>query len=407
MIIKQKKYLKKIIENYIENKLKIIDFHTHIFPSAFNDYYLDGIENILNYHYLHAEYLKLNKLSPKEFFSLSSHRRAKKIWNELFLKRIPFSEATKGVITILNSFNISSDLKYKDICIEFSKVKSKEYLKKVYKLSNVSKVVMTNDIFDVDEIKFYDSIDKENFYTSIRLDSYFTLESKKIEFNNIVYDLKKDISKYLLDLTNKLKPLYFAISVDEKFSIKDKRYIFLEKYIFSIAKQYNIPISLMIGVKRGVNKEYKLAGDAVVKYDISNLEEILLENKDVRFCVTMLSRENQYELTVLSRKFQNLMLFGNWWFLNSDIFINEITRMRMNLLGTSFVPQHSDARVLEHLIYKWKHTNKIFIDILFDYFKSLMDNNYNLTEELIETTIYDFYNAEIINIIKDNKCITY
>lgn len=407
MIVTTKEDLKIIINNYVDGQLKIIDFHTHLFPETFDEYYLCGIENILNYHYLHAEYLKLNTFSPEDFFNLSSNKRAEEIWKELFITRVPLSEATKGVLTILSSFGISANLKYEDLCSEFSKIDSKEYLKKVYQLSNVKKVVMTNDIFDSNEIKLYDNIDEENFYTSIRLDSYFNLSLKQISFNNCKYDLDKDIDKYLIDLLKKLNPIYFAISVDDDFSIKDTRYIFLKDHIFNIAKKYNIPISLMVGVKRGVNKKYKLAGDGVVKYNINNLEEILVENEDIKFCVTMLSRENQYELTVLSRKFQNLVLFGNWWFLNNDIFINEITKMRINLLGNSFIPQHSDARVLEHLIYKWKHTNKIFSDILYDHFKFLMDNNYSLTKELIEKTIYDFYNAQIINILKDNKCIAY
>ena len=34
----------------------------------------------------------------------------------------------------------------------------------------------------------------------------------------------------------------------------------------------------------------------------------------------------------------------------------EITRMRLELLGHSFTAQHSDARVLEQLLYKWQDT---------------------------------------------------
>ena len=40
-------------------------------------------------------------------------------------------------------------------------------------------------------------------------------------------------------------------------------------------------------------------------------------------------------------------LLGCWWFVNNPSLIDEITRMRMELLGTSFIPQHSDARILD------------------------------------------------------------
>ena len=34
------------------------------------------------------------------------------------------------------------------------------------------------------------------------------------------------------------------------------------------------------------------------------------------------------------------------------------------MLGTSFIPQHSDARVLEQLIYKWRNTRRTLAPIL-------------------------------------------
>ncbi len=52
----------------------------------------------------------------------------------------------------------------------------------------------------------------------------------------------------------------------------------------------------------------------------------------------MLARENQHELCVTARKFPNLMIFGCWWFLNNPSLIEEITQMRLDLLGLSMIP---------------------------------------------------------------------
>ena len=90
-----------------------------------------------------------------------------------------------------------------------------------------------------------------------------------------------------------------------------------------------------------------------------------------RFFVTMLARENQHELCVAARKFGNLMVFGCWWFLNNPSLIDEITRMRMELLGTSFIPQHCDARVLEQLIYKWDHSRQLIAKVLADKYEEM------------------------------------
>jgi hypothetical protein len=80
--------------------------------------------------------------------------------------------------------------------------------------------------------------------------------------------------------------------------------------------------------------------------------------------VSLLSRENQHELCVYARKFGNLLPFGCWWFLNNPSIVEEITRERLEMLGTSFIPQHSDARVLEQLIYKWRNTRRTIAPIL-------------------------------------------
>lgn len=102
----------------------------------------------------------------------------------------------------------------------------------------------------------------------------------------------------------------------------------------------------MVGVRRGVNSALRSAGDGVGRADVGALERMCAEYPDVRFLATFLSRENQHELCVAARKFSNLMPFGCWWFLNNPSIISEITRERLELLGTSFIPQHSDARIL-------------------------------------------------------------
>ena len=60
-----------------------------------------------------------------------------------------------------------------------------------------------------------------------------------------------------------------------------------------------------------------------------------------------------------ARKFRNLMAFGCWWFLNNPSLVDEITRMRLELIGLSMIPQHSDARVLDQVVYKWAHSRSV------------------------------------------------
>ena len=132
----------------------------------------------------------------------------------------------------------------------------------------------------------------------------------------------------------------------------------------SACREFNLPLSLMIGVRYQVNPRLRLAGDGVGKANLRAVEWLCASFPYNRYLVSLLSRENQHELCVYARKFSNLMPFGCWWFLNNPSIVEEITRERIEMLGMSFVPQHSDARVLEQLIYKWHNTRRTLEHIL-------------------------------------------
>src|SRR5690606_5112034 len=89
---------------------------------------------------------------------------------------------------------------------------------------------------------------------------------------------------------------------------------------------------------------------------------------------------------VTARKHRNLFLFGCWWFLNNPSLIEEMTRMRMELLGESFVPQHSDCRILEQLLYKWDHSRGIIAKVMKDKYADLAQAGWPVTQEEIQRT---------------------
>ncbi|MEI9895764.1 MAG: hypothetical protein WDN28_18260 [Chthoniobacter sp.] len=130
----------------------------------------------------------------------------------------------------------------------------------------------------------------------------------------------------------------------------------IQHAIMPHGRDHGQAFALMIGVKRNVNPRLRLAGDSLGQADIVAVENLCSEYSDNKFLCTMLSRENQHELCVAARKFRNLHVFGCWWFLNNPSIIEEITRMRLELIGLSMTPQHSDCRVLDQLVYKWQHS---------------------------------------------------
>ena len=260
----------------------------------------------------------------------------------------------------------------------FQNVSAADYVDIVFERAGVEEVVMTNDPFDAQEHSRYmseDGIDDSRFKTALRLDCLLnTFETAREKLTGWGFPVesgftkttKVEITRFLRSWIERLEPLYMAVSLPPDFQYPDDsvRGRIIEECVLPVSREANVPFALMIGVKKKTNPELGLAGDSVGKADIGAVERLCAANPGNKFLITMLSRENQHELCVAARKFQNLMVFGCWWFTNNPSIIEEMTRERIELLGTSFIPQHSDARVLDQLLYKWRHSRSIIAEVL-------------------------------------------
>lgn len=373
--MKKFKFDKKSLSNIINNT-GISDIHTHLFPMSHKNFFLSGLDDILNYHYLTAEFLSSSGKSPKKFFLLSKRKKAELVWNYLFLQNSPVSEACRGVIKIMNFLKISNyeDKNYNLVLKKFNSKKNStsDILKKL----KIKKIVMTNNPFDKDEWSLFENKNwnKNLFKSSIRLDDLFSIK-KKFHHNQL--------KKFILKCIKTSNPLYFAISVDGNNIKKIFNSSYMKNIIFPILVEKKIPLMILIGVKRGVNKDFKQGGDGIGNEDCENLEKIIRDNQKIKFLVTHLSDISQYKLIVLSRKFSNLKLFGFWWFLNQKKMIMNILDQKINLLGLNFIAQHSDARVFEQLIYKWLNFKEILADVFFEKYSQLSRDGYNITSSQI------------------------
>ena len=121
------------------------------------------------------------------------------------------------------------------------------------------------------------------------------------------------------------------------------------------------------------------------------LEHLCDRFPENKFLVTVLARENQHELCVLARKFRNLHIFGCWWFTNVPSVMEEMTRMRLELVGLSITPQHSDARVLDQLIYKWQHSRRLITRVLVDKYSELAQTGWEPAQAEIERDVKNLF----------------
>ncbi|HEV8290715.1 MAG TPA: hypothetical protein VGP94_02275, partial [Tepidisphaeraceae bacterium] len=205
----------------------------------------------------------------------------------------------------------------------------------------------------------------------------------------------KEIRRFLTEWIDRMSAIYVAVSFTPAFLYPDNSPTtrVLKEAVLPVCRERNLPFAMMIGVQRQVNPQLRLAGDSVGKADITSVDRIIAQHPHNKFLVTMLSRENQHELAVTARKHRNMMLFGCWWFMNNPVLIEEITRMRMELLGTSFIPQHSDARILDQIIYKWDHSRAIIAKVLKDKFNDIAASGWPLTQEEIRRTAQELLSS--------------
>jgi hypothetical protein len=392
--------ISSVVQRIVETT-KFIDLHTHLFAPQFGALGLWGIDELLTYHYLEAELFRVSPLRPADYWLLTKPQQADLIWRTLFIENSPVSEATRGVVAVLGALGLDTASPTLAPLRDFFRAQSLEaHISCVFAISGIESVVMTNDPLDPAEARFWtDSSNTDpRFRASLRLDRIVNdwdraaraLQSQNYHVDSVVNERTiGEVGRFLLEWSARMDPAYMAVSLPDSFQypLNDARTQLLACAVLPVCRDLKIPLALMIGVRRQVNPALRLAGDAAGRADLRALEALCSRFPENRFLVTVLSRENQHELCVYARKFNNLMPFGCWWFLNNTSIVEEITRERVEMLGTSFIPQHSDARILEQLIYKWRTTRRVVSPILAERYRLLMEDGHAVTEEQIRRDV--------------------
>lgn len=383
------------------NSTPVIDVHTHLFAPEFGALNLFGIDELLTYHYLIAETFRSTDLTYERFWQMNKTAQADLVWQTLFVANSPISEATRGVVTVLNALGLDPSAPDLTEARAFFRAQSfSAHLNRLLDLSCVSDVVMTNDPFDAQEANIWESgarLDRR-FHAALRMDrllndwehtaAKLTTQGYRVD-PELSGETTSEVRRFLDKWITRMQPLYMAVSLpdDFKFPAQDARDRVIREVVLPVAREHKLPFAVMVGVRRRVNPALRVAGDGLGRADVGAVERLCAANPDVRFLATFLSRENQHELCVAARKFSNLLPFGCWWFLNNPSIISEITRERIELLGPTFIPQHSDARIFEQLIYKWQHSRRAIAAALYEAYEQLLTSGRAVTRAELERDV--------------------
>jgi hypothetical protein len=400
----------------------VVDMHTHLYPPSFGTppagrsgradpagLLLWGIDELLTYHYLVAEVFRVvpaSRLPYEEFWKWPKRQQADHIWKNLFIDRAPISEACRGVLTTIQKLGLDPSDPTPDRWRRFfDEQDPSNYIDRVMQIANVKSITMTNAVFDDNERQRWlsdPSVGNDpRFRAVLRIDPLLrdwpAAAGKLSQWGYACETAAASIDsvkRFLRDWLDRMKAIYVAVSLPPEWrypasddpAARDGQ-IILEQAVLPVCAERGLPLAMMIGSKLRVNPQLREGGDMAGLADVQSVANLCREFARNRFLVTMLSRENQHELAVAARKFGNLMIFGCWWFLNNPSLIEEITRMRIELLGTSFIPQHSDARVLDQLIYKWDHSRRIIEKVLIDKFTDLAATGRVPADSQIQQTV--------------------
>ena len=327
------------------------------------------------------------------------------IWENLFIENSPISESCRGVLTCLHALGL--DVKKRDLPALrrwFAKWKPADYVTRVMEAAGVSSICMTNSPFD--------DLERPVWERGFRRDARFTtalrIDPLLVSWKSTVPRLRQwgysvttalsaktisEVRRFLADWSKRIGARYLMVSVPPEFQFPavDTCAMLIELAVVPHCKEFGLPFALMPGVKRAVNPQLRLAGDGVGLTNLSAIQNLCAAFPENKFAATLLARENQHELCVLARKFRNLHIFGCWWFLNNPTFINEMTRMRIEMLGLSLTPQHSDARVLDQIIYKWRHSRKVIGQVLVEKYTDLAETGWVTTEPEIRRDVHNLF----------------
>jgi hypothetical protein len=396
---------------------EIIDIHTHLFAPSFGKLGLWGIDELLTYHYLEAEFFRSSHTTPDQYFALSKTQQADAIWRALFIENTPISESTRGVVAVLKAFDLPTDAEnLAEARAFFDNQSLDEHIRRVFEMAGISTVVMTNDPLDPEEAPLWLKGVSEHpqFRAVLRLDKIlrqWTANWQVLAAQGYKVDAQAsgkspaEVQRFLFDWCKRMRPMYMAVSLPDTFLYPAETVgnRLLTEAVLPACLELNLPLSLMIGVRLQVNPVLRLAGDALGRADLRSLENLCVTFPKNRFLVSVLSRENQHELCVYARKFSNLMPFGCWWFLNNPSIVEEITRERIEMLGTSFIPQHSDARVLEQVIYKWSNTRRTLAPILTNAYRLLVEDGGRVSRDDIERDVTRLFRSNAESWMHFNK----
>jgi hypothetical protein len=233
----------------------VTDLHTHIFAEGFGNLLLWGVDELVTYHYLIAENFRYTGMPYEQYFALDKKEQAEVVWRNLFIENSPVSEGQRGVLTVLAKLGLDVGSRnlaaFREFCSSFS---PGQFIDKVFAISGVKAVVMTNDPFDAKEraVWLNGGYDDPRFLAALRIDPLLNAYErptcccanglqcrKRLDTKTV-----EEVKRFLRDWIKRMKAMYMAVSLPPSFFVPEDsvRSRLIEECVIPVARSWMFPL---------------------------------------------------------------------------------------------------------------------------------------------------------------------
>lgn len=404
------RHLEEAVQQEVE-AVEAADVHTHLFAAGHGAGLMRyGIDAMLTYHYLVAEYLATSREGVEEFYALPQAEQAERVWQGLFVKATPFSEPCRGVLTTLCALGLREEVAARDLqAIRkwYAGQDADMFNEKMMRLARLRYVVTSDDPFEPLETASCTASRTQapRYRSAVALDKLLegdwasVCQALKLAGEPCTLAGAASLLKRTVDA---LQPMLLTVATPhgvhyeedpttessakqimdrslEGGAAKPSPQEVLDLVALPFCRTSGLPLSLRMGTRRGICPELRLAGDGVGSACLDSLARLCRAHPRIKFLATVLARGDQHEAVVMASKFRNLHLWGCWWYCNNPSVVAEVTALRLEVLGTAFTYQASSARVHDQLIYKWIHARSLLAKLLKAKYTELLATGWRLS----------------------------
>ncbi len=399
-----------VVEEAGPQRLIVDDWHTHLLsPLAGPALSLHGVDRLLTYHYVRRKLFAGGHVSPEEFISWDLEKQGDFTWQTLFVDAPSdgFDEGCHGVTVAMRELGLDPNASTLTEARQFYADTDPETIQqRCMQLAGVNRIVGTQDVFNDDERAYYENGEwDERYYSAFRLDELVLHYPRAVaKLKSWSYGVDDDpasassvaeIRRFLKDWQDKLhNVVYGACSFPPTCRVDDTQTqegAILHHAVLPFLAELELPFFMMPGPIRQLSPTWGDAGDGVGLCDMSPYQQLIQQHPHNAFFITPLHNANQYDASVMTCHFDNIIVVGHWWFNLHPGLVEADLRMRLEMTGARFIAFNSDARVMENLVPKWKRFREILSKVLSDKYLDLHRGGRAVTRAGIARTLNELF----------------